>query len=89
MPLQSAHAGAVAAALTSIFLQHSYIPITLLSDLGTSLVAKFLREPSALLELKLHHASLKPPQRIGVVERSHPALKRFLEPQTDEKWTTW
>ena len=32
---------------------------------------------------------MKHPQTIGVVERSHSALKRILKPYTDEKWTTW
>ena len=32
---------------------------------------------------------MKHPQTIGVVERSHAALKRVLKLNTDEKWTTW
>ena len=32
---------------------------------------------------------MKHPQTIGVVERSHVALKRVLKLNTDEKWTTW
>ena len=32
---------------------------------------------------------MKHPQTIGVVERSHAALKRILKLNTDEKWTTW
>ena len=32
---------------------------------------------------------MKHPQTIGVVERSHSALKRILKLKTDEKWTTW
>ena len=39
--------------------------------------------------MKLKHDSLKHPQTIGVVERSHSALKRILKLNTDEKWTTW
>ena len=89
VPLTSAHAGTIAKALVSIFFQHSYIPTTILSDLGTSFVAKLLHELTNLLEIKLQHASLKHPQSIGVVERSHSALKRILKLNTDEKWTTW
>ena len=37
----------------------------------------------------MQHASLKHPQTIGVVERSHSPLKRSLKRNTDEKWTTW
>ena len=79
----------MAKALVSIFFQHSYIPTTIVTDLGTSFVAKLLREMTELLEIKLKHASLKHSQTIGVVERSHSALKRNLKLNTDEKWTTW
>ena len=57
--------------------------------MGTSFVAKLLHELTNLLEIKVQHASLKHPQTIGVVERSHSALKRILKLNTDEKWTTW
>ena len=60
-----------------------------MSDLGTSFVAKLLHELTNLLEIKLQQASLKNPQTIGVVERSHSALKRIFKLNTDEKWTTW
>ena len=89
IPLTSAHAGTIAKALVSIFFQHSYIPNSLLSDFGTSFVAKMLLELTNLLEIKLQHASLKHPQKLGVAERSHSALKRILNLNTDEKWTTW
>ena len=77
VPSTSAHAGTVAKALVSIFFQHSYIPTKILSDLGTSFVAELIHELSKLLEIQLEHASLKHPQTIGVVERSHAALKRI------------
>ena len=57
--------------------------------MGTSFVAKLLHELTNLLEIKLQHASLKHPQTIGVVERSHSALKRILKLNTDEEWTKW
>ena len=59
IPLTSAHAGTIAKALVSIFFQHSYIPKTIVSDLGTSFVAKLLHELTNILEIKLQHASLK------------------------------
>ena len=58
IPLTSAHAGTIAKAQVSIFFQHSYIPTTFLSDLGTSFVAKLVHELTNLLEIKLQHASL-------------------------------
>ena len=83
VPLISAHAGTVAKALVSIIFQHSYIPTKILSDLGTSFIAELIHELSKLLEIQLEHVSLKHPQTIGVVERSHAALKRILKLNTD------
>ena len=83
VPLTSAHAGTVAKALVSIFFQHSYNPTKILSDFGTSFVAELIHELSKFLEIQLKHASLKHPQTIGVVERSHAALKRILKLNTD------
>ena len=85
----SAHAGRAAKALVSIFFQHNYNPTKILFDLGTSFVAEIFHELSKLVEIQLEHASLKHPQTIGVVERSHAALTLILRLNTDEKWTTW
>ena len=65
--------------LVKIFFQHSYLPSTLLSDLGTNFTAKLMAELTKLLEVKLKHATLKHPQTIGVVERSHAAPKRNVK----------
>ena len=35
------------------------------------------------------HASLKNPQTVGVVERSHSAVKRILKLNTNEQWNDW
>ena len=72
-----------------MFFQHSYIPTKILSDLGTSFVAELIHELAKLIEIQLEHVSLKHPQTIGVVERSHATLKRLSKLNTDEKWTTW
>ena len=91
LPLTSPHADNVAKALVSIFfkLTVGYIPTIILSELGTSFVASLIRDLANLLEIKTDHASLKHPQTIGVVERSHEALKRILKLNTNESWTTW
>ena len=48
-----------------------------------------MREITKLLEIQLEHASLKHPQTVGVVERSHSALKRILKLNTNEQWNDW
>ena len=41
------------------------------------------------LKIKLEHAILKHPQTLGVVERSHSALKRILKLNTQEQRNDW
>ena len=55
----SAYTGTTAKAFNSLLFQHSSIPVTLLSDLGTSFVAKLLHEVNDFLKMKLQRASLK------------------------------
>ena len=42
-----------------------------------------------MLEIQLEHASLKHRQTVGVVERSHSALKRILKLNTNKQWKDW
>ena len=89
VPLTNVRADTNACELTSIFFRHSYLPETILSDLGTSFVSELLHELTKLLEIQLEHASVKHPQTVGVVERSHSALKRNLKLNTNEQWNDW
>ena len=75
--------------LRQSFFRHSYLPKTILFDLGNSFVSELLYELTKLLEIQLEHASLKHPQTVGVVERSHSALKRILKLNTNEQWNDW
>ena len=86
VPLTNVRAETLARELASIFFRHSYLPKTILSDLGTSFVSELLHELTKLLEIQLEHASLIHPQTVGVVERSHSALKRILKLNTKEQW---
>ena len=89
VPLTNARADTIARELVGIFFRHSYIPETILSDLGTTFVSELFHELTKLLEVQLKHASLNHPQTVGVVERSHGALKRILKLQTNEQWNDW
>ena len=48
-----------------------------------------MSELAILLEVKLKHASLKHPQTIGAVERSHGPLKQILKLNTEKEWKDW
>ena len=88
-PLTSVNAQKVSTELAAIFFSQSYIPHTILSDLGSNFVSDLMHELCTLLEIKLKHATLKHPQTVGVVERSHSALKRILKLNTNEQWSNW
>ena len=89
VPLTRVTATPVASNLVSIFFKHSYIPDTIVSDLGSVFTSKLMHELTNMLEIKLKHATLKHPQTVGVVERAHGALKRILKLHTNEQWTDW
>ena len=59
------------------------------SDLGTSSVSELMHELTKLIEIELEHASLKHPQSVGLVERSHSALKSFLKLNINEQCNDW
>ena len=68
VPLTNGYADTVARELVKMFSQHSYIPQTVLSDLGRNFTSELMSELASLLEVKLKHASLKQPQTIGAVD---------------------
>ena len=86
-PMTNASADTVARELTKMFFMHSYVPKRILSDLGSVFTSKLIHELTGLLNIKIGHATLKHPQTIGLVERSHGALKRILKLNTDAQWT--
>ena len=89
IPFTGIRADTFARALTSIFFKHSYLSETFLSDVETSFVCDFLHESTQLLEILLQHDSLKHPQKVGVVERFHSALKRLFVLNTNYQWHDW
>ena len=86
VPLTKVRADTNARELTSIFLRHSYLPKTVLSELKTSFVSELLHELTKFLEIQQEHASLKHPR---TVDRSHATIKSFLKLITNEDWSDW
>ena len=65
------------------------MPKIILSDLGTSFASELLHDLTKLLEIQLEHARLEHPLTVGVVERSHSALKHILKLNINEQWNDW
>ena len=89
IPMTNQGAETTAKALVSIFMRHSYLPKVILSDLGTAFTSNLLAELAQLLQVRLKHATLKHAQTIGLLERSHAALKRVLKVNENEWSSDW
>ena len=92
VPLRDQSAESTARALVGIFLKHAYIPTTIVTDQGSNFTSAMIRELADLLEIQLKHATVKHPQTVGVVERSHAALKKMLkifQNATASNWHTF
>ena len=88
-PLTNASADTVERKLTKTFFVHSYIPKKILAALGKTFTSELMHELATLLETQLNHTTLKHPQTIGLVKRSHGPLKRILKLNTNEQWSDW
>ena len=75
--LTNVGADTVAQDFKKIALMHSYITKRFLSDLGATFTYNLMHELTLLLKIQINHATLKYPQTIGLIERSHGALKKI------------
>ena len=78
-PITSPSAETVAKILMQCFLRHSNIPLGILTAKGSVFTSKLIQNLSEMLEFKLTHATVKHAQTIGLLERSHGPLKRYLK----------
>ena len=89
LPLRSADAEYVANGLTSISFRHSYLPKTILTDLGTVFTGNLINNLSKTLGVRLKHATLKHAQTIGFLEKSHASFKRALKVNENQLSSDW
>ena len=78
IPLRNASAPNIAKQLFQIFMRTTYLPKIILSDMGTAFTAKIMQELCKLLENNLNYATIKHPQTVGSIERTHASLKQYL-----------
>ena len=88
-PIRRVTARTVVDALTDIFLKHTYIPITILTDKGTQFTSNLMKEATDLLDIDLKHATVKHPQTIGLLERAHAGLKKTLKIYENNQHKDW
>ena len=79
IPIRKPDTKSVVEALMQIFTQHSYVPKTILTDKGSTFTAQLFNSLMESAGTKIAHASVKHPQTVGMVERSHQRLKQILK----------
>ena len=64
-------APAVARVIMDFLCKHSYLPTTIITDMGTQFNSQVTKEVAAVLNIELKHATTKHAQTIGLLERIH------------------
>ena len=88
-PTSNQDAKTIAKVLINIMTKHAYLPTTLISDKGTAFMSQVIKEVTGVLGITLKHATTKPAQTIGLLERCHASIKQALKIETGERRSLW
>ena len=88
-PVTRITATAVSKVIMDILCKHTYLPTTIITDLGTQFNAQITHEIAAVLGIELKHATMKHAQTIGLLERTHASVKTHLKAATGEFRNNW
>ena len=88
-PVTRITATAVSRVVMDILCKHTYLPTTIITDLGTQFNAQVTHEIAAVLGIELKHVTMKHAQTIGLLERTHASVKTHLKAATGEFRTNW
>ena len=69
--------------------RHAYLPTLILTDKGSQFRSEVVAEITQTLEIQINHASTKHAQTIGILERTHAAIKTALKISTGERRSIW
>ena len=88
-PVSRITATSVARVIMDIQCKHTYLPTTIIADLGTQFNAQITHEVTAVLGFELKHATMKHARTIGLLERTHASVKTQLKAATGEFRHIW
>ena len=88
-PVTRSNATAVSRVIMDILCKHTYLPTTILTDLGTQFKAQITHEVAAVLGIELKHATMKHAQTKRLLERTHDSVKTHLKAATGEFRNNW
>ena len=88
-PATRINATAVSKVIMDILCKHTYLPTTIITDLGTQFNAHVTHEIAGVLGIESKHATMKHAQTIGLLERTHASVKTHLKAATGEFRNNW
>ena len=88
-PATRINARAVSKVIMDILCKHTYLPTTIITDLGTQFNAHVTHEIAGVLGIELKHATMKHAQTIDLLERTHASVKTHLKAATGEFRNNW
>ena len=88
-PTSNQDATTITKVIINIMTKHAYLPLTLISDKGTTFTSHEIKEVAGVLGITLKHATTKHAQTIGLLERSHASIRQSLKIETGERRSLW
>ena len=88
-PVTRITAPAVAKIIMDILCKHTYLPTTIITDMGTQFDSQVTKEIAAVLNIELKPATTKHAQTIGLLERTHASVKAHLKAAIGEFRNIW
>ena len=88
-PVTRITATSEARVVMDILCKHTYLPATIITDLGTQFNARVTLEVTAVQDIELKHATIKDAQTIALLERTHASVKTHLRASTGEFRHKW
>ena len=88
-PTSNQDAKTIPKVLITIMAKHANLPMTLISNKGTTFMSHAIKEVAGVLGITLKNATTKHAQTIGLLERSHASIKQALKIETGERRSLW
>ena len=89
IPIRKLDTKSVVDALLDIFTKHTYVPKHIITDKCSAFTSQVIKELIDKAGIKVSHATIKPVQTIGMIERSLQRLKQILKINVSADCPQW
>ena len=69
--------------------KHAFLPTTIFSNTGSAFVSQVIKEVADVLGITLAHATIKHPETIDMLERTHYSPKKAPKNEIGERRSMW